>query len=84
MRGLPFRASKQQIAEFFTARHMNGGAPLCNVNEQNILIEKSGGQLTGHGLVIFNTEQEAAAALNTLNRQKLESRFLELSYPSMY
>lgn len=74
MRGLPFSVSEREIRDFFQD---------FRVAERDIKIDMNQGRPTGYALVFFESTDEAERAKNTLNKQYLGSRYVDLSYPEL-
>lgn len=70
MRGLPFRATEQDIAEWFT--------PIADPLDVQIDIGEDG-RPTGDAKVMFATEDEAYMAMKK-NKQYMQHRYVELQY----
>jgi len=75
MRGLPFSASVREIRDFF------GDFRLAE--NRDIIIDMNQGRPTGYALVFFENEQEAERAKNSLNKQYLGNRYVDLNYPDL-
>jgi len=74
MRGLPFSVSEREIRDFFQD---------FRVAERDIKIDMNQGRPTGYALVFFESTDEAERAKNSLNKQYLGSRYVDLSYPEL-
>ncbi|GHP08312.1 hypothetical protein PPROV_000705200 [Pycnococcus provasolii] len=73
MRGLPYQATEEAVAEFFSDFEIPLGGTLLCLNSQ--------GRATGDGYVRFANEEDAAHALETKNRAHMGRRYVEL-FPS--
>lgn len=71
IRGLPFRASRQEILEFFTGYDILPDTLHIGVDRM--------GRPSGEGWVTFTSANEARRAVRDKNRQYLGNRYLELS-----
>eukprot|EP00803_Ostreobium_quekettii_P000932 evm.model.scf_2244.1 EVM.evm.TU.scf_2244.1 scf_2244:20202-21701(-) len=71
MRGLPFRASKQEVLEFFAEYEMIPDSLHIGVDRL--------GRPSGEGWLTFSNPNEARRAVRDRNRQYLGNRYLELS-----
>jgi RNA recognition motif-containing protein len=71
IRGLPWAATEQDIVQFFEGYKLQPGSVSIGLNER--------GQPSGRGTVVFETTDEATAAVTTRNKQYLGSRYLELA-----
>lgn len=69
MRGLPFSATKRDIAEFFKAYNA--------VEESITLTCRSDGRATGEGYIAFKSPDEAKRAM-ALHRSTMGARYIEL------
>mmetsp|Transcript_98307 Transcript_98307/g.262718 ORF Transcript_98307/g.262718 Transcript_98307/m.262718 type:complete len:387 (-) Transcript_98307:24-1184(-) len=77
MRGLPFDCTPQQVVEFFAG---------FSITEHNVTLGivadgKFQGQASGEGWVQFPSQELAAAALHSKNKQMIGGRYVEL-FPS--
>ena len=70
MRGLPFRASEQDIVEWF-----NSVAIPVDVG----IYYGKDGRPTGDASVMFGSHEDATSAM-TKNRQTMQDRYIELFY----
>ena len=72
MRGLPFRTSEFEIAEFFR------GFDLVQNSIQ--LRQDDSGRATGEGTVAFTSRIEAERAIRERNKHHIGSRYVELFF----
>jgi len=72
MRGLPYRINVEEIVAFFEG--------YGNLSKQDVFIEQRFGKRTGSALVIFENQDVAQDAKQTMNKQIIgqESRYVEL------
>lgn len=71
IRGLPFRATEQEIVEFFDGYDVIGDSVHIGMD--------SSGRPSGEGWVTFQNQEAAKRAVREKNRQYLHHRYLELS-----
>jgi len=71
MRGLPFRVSPAEVLTFFEGFNA--------LPESLHMGSDAHGRPSGEGWLSFGSEEEAARACSTRNRQYLGSRYLELT-----
>lgn len=69
LRGLPFTASKPDVIRFFND---------FRVTNEDIVLETSGGKMTGRGLVQLESDTEAQRAAKCLNKQYMGNRYIEV------
>jgi heterogeneous nuclear ribonucleoprotein F/H len=71
MRGLPFRASVEEIQQFFKGYGYVAGSLHLGTDSR--------GRPSGEGWITFKSVDEAGRCVKERNRQYLGSRYLELS-----
>jgi RNA recognition motif-containing protein len=74
IRGLPYSADERQIRNFFAD---------FRVAERDIIIDKAHGQPTGYALVFLESEAEALRAKNTLDREYVGNRYVDVFFPDV-
>ena len=69
-RGVPYRATHDEILEFF-----NGHGSL---KEENLTIEEMNGRRTGSCLVVFENSEQAQGAKQALQKQEIGGRYIDI------
>lgn len=70
MRGLPYKIETEAIQSFFDG--------FGSLTVDDIYIEEQNGRRTGSALVLFESEEVAADAKETLNKREINDRYVEL------
>jgi len=70
LRGLPWAVGKPQLINFFEG---------FNVKKKNITIDVQGGRCSGFAIVELDDEDEAARAIEELDRKEINGRWIGLS-----
>ena len=69
-RNMPFRASIDEIIEFFAGHG--------DIKEENVTVEEMNGRKTGSVLIVFESTEKAQAAKEALNGQELSGRSISI------
>jgi RNA recognition motif-containing protein len=75
MRGLPWRVTDEEVHEFFKDFKIHQDSFLYGIGEDD--------RKNGFGAILFEDEDEAAKAMDALQRQYIGQRFIIL-YPLNY
>ncbi len=69
--GLPWSVDSEKLREIFT--------PYGEIKDSHVATDKFTGKSRGFGFVEFNTDEEAAAAIDALNETELEGRSITVN-----
>jgi len=77
MRGFPWQVTDEDVVQFFDGYKLVEGSIKIERDEEN------DGKITGWGAALFESEEEAARAIEERQKESIGSRWIQL-YPLPY